>query len=557
MSEYIYKIYYDDNGSWVEVNADDWTLKRGCGREMYAPILEFETDIKTDIDANTDIILCANFDEEDEHLAFAGYSKSSGTKKRGGRREYEAYHDFYKHADENVNFEDIEAGNYLYLDDALHDTMFADNLDNTPPRRYAAMNQNTYMFWYKTVDITQNGDIFNIVSGEFFTIRIELEGEFIKASVSYETDNEEVEYLLVETDEGFENDKWFHVVLRTWSDEIELLVNGESKDKAAIPANYEYIYREDDIDININHGISGGMFDLQIYGNEYVPLHDIRKVYYQRFGTADGLSAWYKMQETEEDEGEYYTPDEKSSDRLNIGDHELLLRTWPHYEILQEAFPDDYNFNIKYMSDIEIPSYAEDEAKVKDVMQNVIDRSRDYIVFVDRDRGDVTEFWVINPDNIESISLDDYDVLSWEEDETDAIINKVLIYSPKLPGEVEQPITGDDESSINEYGEYAFIYNLEYIETQEEAEAMAESLLSPQPAQEGEVWVKRPLDEQIEMLSARQTNLVSTALDIDAPGTLIRMEEINQGEIKLMVGLGGLYGIQADEREKRSNRWKE
>ena len=561
---YKYKIYYDDSGAWTEIDDQGWTLERGIGREIYAPILTFKTDISVDISENTDILLIANYDTADEDLIFAGYTKSGGKKKKGGTRKYTAYHDFYKHSDEKVNFTDIAPRNYLELTDEAGARMYNQNITSVDD--YIPTHQSsTYSFFYKT-DGTTDTAIANIFmlkdNSSGLGVRwLEYDGTDIKFNARYYDDDGKTNAATISTNYPIDDDEWHLIgisIRSTSRNEIKLYIDGDARTTESYPADFDHwvVPSSGDLDFYVNDDIKASIYGFQIFDSgksDYYYNERLDKWYH----TGPNLTKNYEMQSITDDNGDSYTLDEEDGDKLYIGDHSLVPRTWAHTDILKEAFPDSYSFNITHASSVTLPAYVEEDSKVKNVMQNVIDRSHDYIVFEDSNKGSDVTVWVIDPSSPSKISLSDYDVLEWESGEIDSVINKVLLFSPKLDSSVDQPIIKEDSTSISNLGEYAFIYNLEYIDTKTEAEDMANELLSPSKKQEGEIFLPRSPDNKIDMMSARQTDISSNALDISATDVLIRKEKINQGYRKLMVGLGGLFGIQADEREKRSNRWKE
>lgn len=192
--------------------------------------------------------------------------------------------------------------------------------------------------------------------------------------------------------------------------------------------------------------------------------------------------------------------------------------------------------------------YSVDNRPVVSIFRDMMDRtgrvwwvepdSNTINVDVEGGRGQ----WQSIDAETDRVSLQSFDTGSVE-----TVINDVTVI-----GTGDEAVTGTDSDATSQsnYGVRSKKWNVEYAITQTEADALASSLLQPDPIAEGELLAGRNLGSVEDPQVNKTIDLTDGSKDISATGLVIEQQTIEQGRARLH--FGGGVGASVAESNRRS-----
>lgn len=179
--------------------------------------------------------------------------------------------------------------------------------------------------------------------------------------------------------------------------------------------------------------------------------------------------------------------------------------------------------------------YVVDDRPVKRVFRDIMDRmgytwriTADKTIHVEAIGG--RGVWKsVNPEN------DGVAVTEWDDGSIQTVRNHVIVHGTR-DEEVEGSAT--DATSISDYGKRSRSYNVEYIISQAEADAMASALLIPDPLEEGEVLVGQSVGTTSDNLANQELTITDSVKGLSSKTVVIEKQTVKEGRATLEVGEG-------------------
>jgi len=229
-------------------------------------------------------------------------------------------------------------------------------------------------------------------------------------------------------------------------------------------------------------------------------------------------------------------------------------------DIIMEAALDDSSrggeFTLQYEADfISLDEYEVENRDVGDVFADVMDRTG-HVYWVEPSENTIRVqtrggrgTWQTLVASEDGISIESYDDGSIE-----TVVNDVTV----TPTRGEADVTGEatDQDSIDEYGRRAESYNIAYAAEQDEADAVAESLLQPTPLAEGDIAIPQTVGDVDEPLVNFTLDVTDASKGIDVTDLIIEQQVIEQGRATVEGGEGRAQSIEDSNRKQRSDRDK-
>lgn len=137
----------------------------------------------------------------------------------------------------------------------------------------------------------------------------------------------------------------------------------------------------------------------------------------------------------------------------------------------------------------------------------------------------------------------------FEEGSVDTVKNDIVVNAT-----AGENVTGTavDTTSITAYGRRAEVVNIGYADTQAEANAHAQSLLTPDPVPRATVRLNRRAGTIAQPLANFQIDIQSDPKGIDADGLTVTKQLLTQGQTTLEVGRGAGVNFQGRNRRTKS-----
>lgn len=140
----------------------------------------------------------------------------------------------------------------------------------------------------------------------------------------------------------------------------------------------------------------------------------------------------------------------------------------------------------------------------------------------------------------------------FDEGNVDTVRNDVTVI-----GTGEEQVTGSatDSNSISEYGRRTgnSPYNVSYVTTQSEADALAQELLVTDPLPEGKLLVGSNVGDVTQPLANQTIDLTDPGKNVDESGLVIESQTIEQNRATLTVGAGSGVSIEEVNRSAKSD----
>lgn len=573
-----------EEGGWEAINESEWSVEKGIGRNLLIPIAKLNIDIKDErkLDSNQLVRLgltesggsypFLSYEEGNDYVDIAeevirGRTKSGGKIKSDGKVEYDILGNGWEIMDKLVNIQKGE-GNYSLLFNGSDEYVeFYDESDNYDFEFLDSTMTTT--FWFKTENRPDEGDpidgiVTHMDSGgdESYIAGIDENGHIVGRFVDINDDENEDSIEEKEYDDG----DWHFVGMG-------VDVNGDIM-RLKVDGDYNLSYyggddlREKGRLVLASSNIAwynGEIDDVRIWTGKILTQSEMEQVRearndYSAWGDEDG---WWTLNDgtgttvTSEDSA---THNDFDGDMINFDDPDesWIILEMSTQDILAGALAGtDYEVNATGVTEeVTLTSFETENVKVKDVMRDIFDRALE-VVRVDT----LNKVFYLEDENARGefgtgyeTSTDKMRINNFEEGSVETIINEVIIYTPFAPSDYAEASSSD---SISEYGERSKIYNLEYITTDEEGQAMADAILGvkkdPQP--QAEILLGGDL-KTYEDITNRNITISSDPLRIDETTLLIEKQIMSEGLTELRAGRGSSWGIEEDNREKRSNRWK-
>lgn len=222
-------------------------------------------------------------------------------------------------------------------------------------------------------------------------------------------------------------------------------------------------------------------------------------------------------------------------------------------EVLNAALNDtSFNFTLTYngtpttLND----SYSVDNRDCKDVFGDMADRVdriwhvnpvADEIFFEQRGAGAT---WQALDEQTDQVV-----VQKWDRGSVDTVINIVLVLGQGTVGAVTQ-----DGTSITNYGIRTgnTPYRYRWLTDEDEADAIADAILQPDPVPEGKLLVGRNVGAIAKTLVNQTIDLTSTAKNINETGLVIEKQTVREGRTEFQIGGGVGETIREFNRSQRS-----
>lgn len=140
----------------------------------------------------------------------------------------------------------------------------------------------------------------------------------------------------------------------------------------------------------------------------------------------------------------------------------------------------------------------------------------------------------------------------FDEGSVDSVRNAVTVVGT---GDEAVRATAEDSTSISTYGRRPgnSPYNVSYVTTQNEAQAYADALLTPQPLPSGTLLVGQNTGDVTQPLANYTVAVTDQGKDVDASGLIIESQTIQQGRAELEIGAGSGVSREEVNRQSKSN----
>lgn len=196
--------------------------------------------------------------------------------------------------------------------------------------------------------------------------------------------------------------------------------------------------------------------------------------------------------------------------------------------------------------------YEASDRDVKDIFRDMMDRTS-RVWRVDPVSDVIRVEPVGNRGVWQSIDTqaDSASVLEYDEGDVSTVRNDV-----RVTGTGGEAVTGSasDSSSISSFGRQDDSFNVEYIRSTGEANAMASELLIPAPLAEGTVLVGKNVGDVTQSLVNHSITLTDTPKGITSETLVVEKQRIEQGRAELKVGEGSGVSLENHNRKAKSTR---
>lgn len=211
------------------------------------------------------------------------------------------------------------------------------------------------------------------------------------------------------------------------------------------------------------------------------------------------------------------------------------------------------SFSLQHDAEVvSLDEYVVESRDVGDVFADVMDRTG-YVYWVEpatdtirvQTRGG-RGTWASLSSSEDGISVDSYD-----DGSVETVVNDVTVTPTRGEGDVTG--TATNQESIDEYGRRPESYNIAYAAEQDEADAVAESLLQPTPLAEGDIAIPQAVGNVDEPLVNFTLDVEDASKGIDVTDLLVERQVIEQGRATVEGGEGRAQSIEDSNRQQRSD----
>lgn len=194
--------------------------------------------------------------------------------------------------------------------------------------------------------------------------------------------------------------------------------------------------------------------------------------------------------------------------------------------------------------------YAVENRTVKNICRDMMDRT-DRIFWVDTVAqtlhvdalGATGTFGSVTPG-------DDAAVLRrWEDAVSDTVVNDVTVVGT---GDEKVEATAEDSSSISSYGRRSRTVNVSYITSEEEAQAMADSLLDPDPSPQGRLLVGENAASIYQNPSNQSVTVTDDLTGLSSESLPITKAVLRNGHVEFHIGAGAVWAPESVNRRNKS-----
>lgn len=240
---------------------------------------------------------------------------------------------------------------------------------------------------------------------------------------------------------------------------------------------------------------------------------------------------------------------ELSSVNLETPTDEEVLKTAVSNAGIVQSFTVDYAGSATTLKD----DYTVTQRTTKSIFRDMMERTGRVfwvepsanIIHVEQRGG--RGLWKDLDTQTDEVRLEDFDSGS-----IDDVVNR-----QQVVGTAGVKVRGSalDSTSIDEYDVQAGqTVNVSYISTQDEADAMAEELLIPDPLASGKLLAGQNVGDVVSPLVNQTVDITADGLDVDETGLTIEKQTIEQGRATLQIGEGSGVKRSSLNRKSKSNK---